>query len=187
MRVDLGSPFFIIKIMEDINRRPASNYLLVVAVSVFLGIILKTCADNPISYTSPKTAKEVIKEIEEKTVYLKGDVRYLKQVVEKEDKTRIDSLRSVLDSIIKSKLSSELQNSGLNDCLKVIGAQDTLIARQDTIILKQDSIIYNDSIVKNLLNQELKNEKKKARKNMVKGTVLGFLGGFVTGILVKNT
>ena len=173
--------------MEDINRRPFSNYLVVIAVSVFLGVILRTCSDNPPNYVVPQTAKEVIKEIEEKTVYLKGDVRYLKQRVETEDVTKIDSLKRILDSIIKTKSPSEKQDSGLNDCLNVIKAQDTLIARQDTIILKQDSIIYNDSVVKVLLNQEVKYQKKKARKNMVKGTVLGFMGGIITGIFVRNT
>jgi hypothetical protein len=173
--------------MEEINRRPKLNTLVIIVIGVVLGIILRTCSDNPPNYVTPKTAKEVIKEIEEKTVYLKGDVRYLKQVVKTEDLVKVDSLKRILDSIAKTKSPSEKKDSGLNDCLNVVSAQDTLIARQDTIILKQDSIIYNDSIVKVLLNQEVKYQKKKARKNMVKGTVFGFIGGIITGILVKNT
>lgn len=173
--------------MEDINRRPKLNTLIIIVIGVVLGIALRTCSYNPPNYVSPQTAKEVIKEVEEKTVYLKGDVRYLKQIVEKEDKLKIDSLRRILDSISAKKTPKEKEGSGLRNCLDVVKAQDTLIARQDTIILKQDSIIYNDSIVKVLLNQEVKYQKKKARKNMIKGTVFGFIGGLITGVLVRNT
>ena len=161
-----------------------ANVLLIFAIGLILGIWLRGCSDSiPNKIIEPQTI--TVKEIEKQTVTLKGEVRTLKEIVEKEDKRKVDSLRRELDSILA------LQNfdcdTALNVCLKTVFAQETVIKRQDTIIHKQDTIIFNDSIVKLNLNQEIVLQKKKARKNMFKGIGIGFVGGILTGVLVKNT
>lgn len=161
-----------------------ANILLIFAIGLIIGIWLRGCSDNiPNNLVEPQT--KVIKEIEKQTVTLKGEVKTLKQIVEKEDKRKVDSLKRELDSILA------LQNfdcdTALNICLKTVSAQETVIKRQDTIIHKQDTIIFNDSIVKLNLNQRIVIEKKKARKSMFKGIGIGFVGGILTGVLVKNT
>lgn len=163
--------------------KPYNNYLLLFALGVFAGIMIRGCSDN--IDIRPTTTVPAAKEIEKETITLKGEVKTLKEIVEKEDKRRVDSLTNKLDSILA--LENFDKDTALYTCIDLVGAQKEVIKRQDTIILKQDTIIYNDSLIINLLKQEVKVEKKKARKNMFKGIGLGFMGGFLTGILVKNT
>lgn len=163
--------------------KPYDKYLLLFALGVIAGISMKSCSDN--AETPYKVTEPAVKEIEKETVYLKGEVITLKHIVEKEDKRRVDSLTNKLDSILA--LENFDKDTALNVCLDVVENQEIVIKRQDTIIVKQENIIYNDSIVKQVLNQEIITQKKKARKNMFKGIGIGFVGGILTGILWKNS
>lgn len=166
--------------MEERDKKYIS-YILLLAVGLFTGTCLRNCSEP--TYTEP--TEKIVKQIEEKNIYIKEQVKGLKEIVEKEDKRKVDSLTFKLDSIMAIKNFNK--DTALFTCIDLVGAQKELIKRQDTIILKQDTIIYNDSLIINLLKQEVKVEKKKARKNMFKGIGIGFVGGILTGVLVKNT
>ena len=168
--------------MEKQKDRNHTIFLLM-TLSFFLGIFLKTCSEKPERMCDTPTTK-IVKEIETKTVYLKQDVKTLKSKLNKEDKPRIDSLEKVLISVISVKDFDK--DTALNSCLNLVDAQKTVIKRQDTIILKQDTIIQNDEIVKSLLKNDVVFYKKKSRKNMWKGILIGGVTGVVGGYLIFN-
>lgn len=160
-------------------------FIIIIAVLLII-LSLKGCGQKEI--TKWYTKYVPVKEIEKQTEKIKGDVVILKEIVEKEDKTQVDSLKRQLDSIMST--TNYDKDTALITCLDVVESQDIVIKRQDTIIAKQDTIISNDSIVKLMLNDEIKFQKKKARKNMWKGigigTGVGVIGVIFTSIVLKN-
>lgn len=168
------------------------RHLIGIGLLLLVGGILAGILLSPLTKGKEKSFEsQVVEVLEQENAGVKteinkkiSEIRYIK---EGED---YKELRITLDSLLyqKSDTSTYLLRK---ICSETVKKQDTIIEKQDFVIVKQQEVIKNDSLVKIVFKNEIKNleegiekEKKNSKKNRWKGRLEGGGVGLVVGYLL---